>query len=360
MSIKIHTYYYTNNIGALLQSLSLKTFLEKEFHLKVSYSNYQPRNLIFREIYSPLITKNLFKLTRELKKNFNIRKWKKKQNLFLPTFTKEKLQINKYLNIYGSDEIWNFKNKYYDYEPYFFGNNEDSFKISYAASLGKSDFSELNEFIKKEIRNNLRTFASISVRDVNTANFVEKIINIRPQIVVDPTLLVTPNFLENSSSNRLKLKSNYALIYGTIFSLDQKKTILDFCRINNLIPISISYYNNWSKINHIDIDPTDFYQYFKNASIIFTSMFHGIMFSVKLKKNFWYSVDPIRINKIEHFVNELNIANRLLQKNINLNQIINYQQVDFILSKWILKSKNFLRESVSNYIKNYLINYKDF
>ena len=65
-------------------------------------------------------------------------------------------------------------------------------------------------------------------------------------------------------------------------------------------------------------------------------------------------------NKIEHFVNELNISNRLLQKNINLNQIINYQQVDFILSKWILKSKNFLRESVSNYIKNYLINYKDF
>ena len=56
-------------------------------------------------------------------------------------------------------------------------------------------------------------------------------------------------------------------------------------------------------------------------------MFHGIMFSVKLKKNFWYSVDPIRKNKINHFINELSLQNREILNKVNFNDTINYDNI---------------------------------
>ena len=68
MNIKIFTFYHTNNYGALLQSLCLKDFIEENTNSKVEYNPYQPKDLIFKEIYRPLITKNVFKFLNVLKK----------------------------------------------------------------------------------------------------------------------------------------------------------------------------------------------------------------------------------------------------------------------------------------------------
>ena len=57
MNIKIFTFYYTNNYGALIQGLSLKEFLEKNSKLKVDFAQYQPKNLLQREIYRPILKK---------------------------------------------------------------------------------------------------------------------------------------------------------------------------------------------------------------------------------------------------------------------------------------------------------------
>ena len=51
MKIKIFTFYYTNNFGAALQSLCLKSFIEDNLISNVTYSLYQPKDLIFKEIY---------------------------------------------------------------------------------------------------------------------------------------------------------------------------------------------------------------------------------------------------------------------------------------------------------------------
>ena len=89
MNIKIFTYYYTNNLGAQLQSLFLKEFLEKNFNLIIEYARYLPKKLIFNEIYKPLITKNPYQFYQFLKKSYYLSKWKKKLNLPTPKFTKE-------------------------------------------------------------------------------------------------------------------------------------------------------------------------------------------------------------------------------------------------------------------------------
>ena len=125
MNIKIFTFYYSNNYGALLQSLCLKEFLEENFNLKVDYARYLPRKLLFREIYRPMITKNPSKFYQFLKKSYCLGKWKTKMNLPKPRFTKE--INNPAISVYGSDSIWSFS--YFGYHPYYLGENNDGFKM---------------------------------------------------------------------------------------------------------------------------------------------------------------------------------------------------------------------------------------
>ena len=223
MSIKIYTYYYTNNYGALLQSLCLKTFIENYTRKKIYYDRYQPKNLMFSEIYRPLITKNFYKFFGVLNRNIKIRNWKKKLGLKKPIYEKNERNDSTLLSVYGSDEIWNFTNAYYGYDQYFFGENNGSKKMSYAASFGRSKYESLSDNQKKEITKNLNRFESISVRDINSANIVRKLTNINPIIVVDPTLISTPSILENKDKSVVNSKINYALVYGTVFSEFQKK-----------------------------------------------------------------------------------------------------------------------------------------
>ena len=50
----------------ILDGYSLKTFIENTTNIKIVYDKYQPKKLIFAEVYRPLITKNLFKLKNTL------------------------------------------------------------------------------------------------------------------------------------------------------------------------------------------------------------------------------------------------------------------------------------------------------
>ena len=48
MNISIHTFFYGNNYGALLQSFFLKIYLEKQFNVNVYFDKYQPSQFLFR------------------------------------------------------------------------------------------------------------------------------------------------------------------------------------------------------------------------------------------------------------------------------------------------------------------------
>ena len=59
MNISIHTFFYGNNYGALLQSLFLKIYLEKQFNVNVYFDKYQPSQFLFREEINLLSKKYL-------------------------------------------------------------------------------------------------------------------------------------------------------------------------------------------------------------------------------------------------------------------------------------------------------------
>ncbi len=79
MNIKIATYFYGNNYGALLQCYYLKKFLEDNFKdKKIDFFKYQPKKLIFREEYSPILKKNPIKIIDGILRFRRLSMWKKK------------------------------------------------------------------------------------------------------------------------------------------------------------------------------------------------------------------------------------------------------------------------------------------
>ena len=46
--------------------------------------------------------------------------WKNKLNLEKPKYNIDKIRDNNEICVYGSDEIWNFKNSYFGFDPFFF------------------------------------------------------------------------------------------------------------------------------------------------------------------------------------------------------------------------------------------------
>ena len=238
-------------------------------------------------------------------------------------------------------------NSYFGFDPYFFGEKNNGFKIAYSASIGKADINKLNDVQRNKIKYLLNAFNFISVRDSNTANFVREITNLDPFISVDPTLLYTPNILKNFINNSEKKLNKYVIIYGVVFPDSEKKKILNYCKENNLQSISIGYNNSWVDKNFICATPTEFIKCLSQANTIFTSMFHGIILSVKLRKKFWYSVDPIRKAKIAYFVDYLNLHSRLLSQSENLKKEFDYKNIENKLFDWIKLSREYLANSIN-------------
>ena len=59
MNIKIATFFFGNNYGALLQCYCLKKFLQNHYQNRlVNHFKYQPKKLIFRRIFTNIKKKS--------------------------------------------------------------------------------------------------------------------------------------------------------------------------------------------------------------------------------------------------------------------------------------------------------------
>ena len=69
MNIGIITFYWSKNLGALIQSFSLRKFLEElSVKNKVKFVNYQQKQIVSREFNSQLKTLNPIKYFKAKKK----------------------------------------------------------------------------------------------------------------------------------------------------------------------------------------------------------------------------------------------------------------------------------------------------
>jgi hypothetical protein len=98
--------------------------------------------------------------------------------------------------------------------------------------------------------------------------------------------------------------------------------------------------------------PEAFLNIFKNASMVFTTSFHGTVFSVINKKRFWYlnEKNGSGDGRASSLLNQLGLIDRYVTKeemaNINLKEEIDYTSVDEKLNKLQFESLEFLKNNI--------------
>jgi hypothetical protein len=324
--VGIVTFHRAHNYGAVLQAYALQKVIE-ECNCIVGFIDYQHE--YFKHGYNIYPSLKTIKSTRKLLSYF--KKW---LELFLD-YKHKRLRhshfqnfINNHLNIFpeenlelelvvlGSDQIWNYK--YLNgFDKNYFGdiNGVISKKtISYAASMGCSKIhsSFLDNFIY-----NISKIDKIGVRENSLKKYIEKHTKTSVEVNLDPTLLLTAN-----DWNKLPLpervKDKYILVYEvhnhpeTSATAEKIGKLLD-CKIVNLTSKA-----DWrlSPNSFTTASPLDFLSLFKHAEFVVTTSFHGTVFSILFKRNFFTMKFGSDIDiRSSELLNLLLLSNRQINTN---------------------------------------------
>ncbi len=199
--------------------------------------------------------------------------------------------------IAGSDQIWNPRTPV-SLAPYFLTfAPEGSRKISYASSFGVSSlapemFSQYNEWLKN--------LDAVSVRESSGADIVRAVSGREAEHVLDPTLLLDAEDWQNVMSVEAVPDYPYLLLYDLLSS----REIVEFARkiaIQRKLKIIRICRSSWTPeekgiCNIADAGPAEFIGLFSSASFVVTNSFHGTVFSIIFKKEFYTVIPDIMSN----------------------------------------------------------------
>ena len=289
--IGIITLVHVRNIGAVLQAYAMKETLMSlgcEVHFLKGYDFSSSLSFFKGDMgrIRPWNIKFLFEKNRKFVKTFG-------------EFTEKRLSdvnLSDYdAIILGSDSIWIPNNGKEKMDISFFGNLDHPRVSSYAASTGGND--NLDLYSEEQIAG-WKNIKFLTVRDNYAQNLVKEATNREAQLVVDPTLLIDwIPIIEQKISDIKLTEEPYMLVYGGV-SKEIALRLRKYAMEKKLQLINIGTYNRHFEKN-VAVSPFEYLYYINNASYIVTSMFHGVMLSLALHKNFRYiSMDENRDKKI--------------------------------------------------------------
>lgn len=192
--------------------------------------------------------------------------------------------------ICGSDQIWNPDPADFDWS-YYLTFVKKGKKIAYAPSFGQLASTGDTE-IERKITSALSSFDSISVREQGSANNVKHLTGKTPEIVLDPTLLISKEkWLHLIKEEKRLVKEDYIFFY-TLFADPERMDIIK--RVSNAtgLPVVTSNFSNQYDVFNpfkkcYDAGPLDFLALIRDAKLVVVSSFHGTVFSVLLNVPFF-------------------------------------------------------------------------
>ena len=341
--VGILTYHDGFNFGAYLQVYGLQMALDG-LGIKSEVIDYKSFRHTFHEYRCLFWTRRISLLVGNFTKMLAFFRSHKKLSLSPRVRRMHDLVSRHYeLVVFGSDEIWNYSNPIVKLDPAYFGIGvPTSRRISYAASCGNLS---QNALIPDVVHRGWRSFDHLAVRDSNSAALVNQHVEIPVQLVVDPTFLV------DFSQEEIECpKKDFILVYTTGFSTEVQVAVREYANFTRKRLISVGYRNAFCDESVIGIGPFDFLGYYKSASVVITSMFHGTIFGVKYNKPLAIFVDPYRTNKLATMLNDFELLDRVTDAAklaTTLSKPIDYERVNSIVKSQVTASLAYLRSAVS-------------
>lgn len=299
MKIGILTYHRSHNYGALLQAVALRKVVEQLGH-KAYYIDYFPD--YHREMYKWFSIYNFnqqgprgkIRYLKNCLKRYRF--WKMRRDNFLD-FQRQFifpycLGMDEEFDVvlYGSDQIWRKQHIINDYNPVYFGKNTITTKkhLSYAASMGELPTSEKDSITLKELLTNID---KISVREQGLLSLVSSLGYKDTELVLDPTLLLGKTEWDSIIPSNRIISEPYCLYYSLIKDSFNEDAIRKFASERGLKFISLF----GGAINKPTVDsrtvdgPKEFVNLIRYADFVFTSSYHGMVFSIIYNRPFYAS-----------------------------------------------------------------------
>lgn len=332
MKIGILTHHYISNFGAFLQTYALQQAAQALFpkddvyiinyiNLKHSIINTGGWFRVYRHRETPRIWRQKIKLPATF-----YRAQQQYFKLTRPCFSARGInRLGLDCIIVGSDEVWNFQEPKGNARLKFGYGLDCPRLVAYAPSIGKSDPAQK---LPGYIYEGLKRFTALSARDYPTQLFVEKVLGVTPERVLDPTFLS-----EFPAAPRVVPKGPYILFYycdrlpGAYF--DQ---ILAYAKRMGYAVYGAGECNKRYDLPTVNLTPFEWVRMFREAQMVFTGTFHGAVFSILNQKQFFcYLTNPSRVQKVHALLEELSIPDRIIDPALPLEEtlrhVVDYEPV---------------------------------
>ena len=344
--IGITTFYNTLNYGAFLQCFALQKKLEEKYNTTIiNYSNAEidSNYKIIKTQNIKRVAKSLIYIKDNIKRKNNFRKCIGKY--FPLTSIDDKYDIV----IAGSDQIWNkeLTNGLDDIFTLKYFNNTK--KISYASSIGNENLISEN---KDEYKSFIENIDIVSVREESAKEELQKITKKNIGVNLDPTMLLSREEWDKYT-NENKIDEKYIFSYFIGVTQENYDALNLFSDLTELKVLSYSEHpkeKNILKKCYSD-GPIDFISKIKYAEYVFTSSFHGTVFSIIFNKQFICMLPKKRPNRLINLLTKLGLEDRIIRniddlKNFNYKKQINYKEVNKKLGSLRNKSVDWLEKAI--------------
>lgn len=301
--VGILTFHYTTNYGGVLQAYALSKLIQG-MGLSCDVIDYrQPlalkvyiRHLFLRRDFIASAVK-VFRFS------FFIRKKMSLSGKIIFRAKKLSRVCEKYdAVVVGSDEVWK-TSSFRGYDSAFFLDflGREKARVSFSASLGSTpSFSDR----RADICAALGKFASISVRDTRSKNILNSECGIEAEQLLDPTLLVDC-WDELRSAFKVGTHGGpYVLIYGKL-NADELGVVKAFAKHYGYRVISVGERNVGVDPNCITAGPGEWLNYVSSAKFVFTTFFHGVIFSLNFHEEVFVFRREDKSYKIDQLAEDL-------------------------------------------------------
>lgn len=375
--IGIMTWLYYQNYGTALQATALFHSIKKLGYDPYEIS-YTPRSLNkkFEWDFLSILKKGKEVLQHQLNGNYQSKKKTALYENFLtqnlkftgscntePELQDLKTELNAF--VCGSDQIWS--PSCFD-EKYFLSYIDDPNKIvAYAPSIGLTHIED--PIIAKEMKSLISRFRYLSVREQQGADLIQRLCNKKAEVVLDPTLLLSPEewsaFANQAVCNQSNLPKQYIICYflgDYTRYMEKVKEISQALHMPYLVIPQFKKQAAGRDAVPFDVGPAEFLKLWSNASYAITDSFHGVAFSLNFKVPFttfkrFRDNDPINQNsRILNILHITDLEDRLVdEKTFKPNSTLldcDFEKAHCRLENVKEKSLDYLKKSLAGAVSD--------
>lgn len=281
------------NFGSALQAYALQRILDNNgYDSEIIDYDFPPRNTLFNRINTiahfwlyQLRTGTFFEKS---KKRYFENFYKRFFRLSSKRYNKQNImRVNKIYDAFvtGSDQVWNPTWIKGDTTFLLSFAADDKPKCSYASSFA---ISHIPDAYKSVYKRYLGRYRHIAVREKSGVDIVKDLIGEKPELVLDPTLLLTDkDYHELSSQSHLCIDEPYVLVYMLTYMYNPFPNVNGIVRkVHERVGGKVVYlgsgkFSAYSEdcICVDNLGPCEFISLIENASFVITSSFHGTAFA---------------------------------------------------------------------------------